>query len=405
MATYNQIYNLLNAITNESVGGTAITVKDTASFISLGNTVLDSSQNIDEFYSKLPDVIGRIITRYQAIKRRKRGIDKTPLDFGIAILEVERQTIARAKKNNSWDDQANPFAILLKDDTDITASIYSVISGWEIDKITYDYQLETAFHNEAEMASFLGLIMQDMWDGMTKAQNDIDALTECTAMAQSVYASVVPATPKLTAFNILSAFKVVHPDTTLTADTCIYDTAFLRFSAEFMLCRIKDAKELTKLFNVDGAEVELDDDYKFHVLGEFASKLAVYLEADTYHNEFVSLPGYEEITAWQGMGSVGSYAEKSSINVTHGDITVALEGIVGHVFAPGRMFTMIDKIRTKSIYNPASELTNWYHKADIGQAIRNKDIGIVFYIADEDWAPEESDGDGEAKTSTRKKTA
>ena len=46
MATYNQIYNLLNAITNESVGGTAITVKDTASFISLGNKILDSSQNI-----------------------------------------------------------------------------------------------------------------------------------------------------------------------------------------------------------------------------------------------------------------------------------------------------------------------------------------------------------------------
>ena len=101
MATYNQIYQLLNAITNESVGGTAITVKDTSSFISLGNLILDSSQNIDAFYSKLPDVIGRIITRYQKIKRRKRGIDKTPLDFGIAILEVERQTIARAKKNNS----------------------------------------------------------------------------------------------------------------------------------------------------------------------------------------------------------------------------------------------------------------------------------------------------------------
>lgn len=383
MATYNQIYQLLNAITNESVGGTAITVKDTSSFISLGNLVLDSSQNIDAFYSKLPDVIGRIITRYQKIKRRKRGIDKTPLDFGIAILEVERQTIARAKKNNSWDNQANPFAILLKDDTDITASIYSVISGWEVDKITYDYQLETAFHSEAEMASFLGLIMQDMYDGMTKALNDVDALTECTAMAQSYLAIRTPGSNRKTAYNLATEYNSVFTNEQVTSiNDCLYNPKFLKFCAEFILCRIKDAKELTNLFNVAGAEVELDDDYKFHVLGEFASKLAVYLEADTYHNEFVSLPGYEEITAWQGMGSNGSWADKSSISIVgEGGVEVNLANVVAHVFAPGRMFTMVDKIRTKSIYNPASELTNWYHKADIGQAIRPKDIGIVFYIA------------------------
>lgn len=382
MATYNQIYQLLNAITNESVGGTAITVKDTSSFISLGNLVLDSSQNIDAFYSKLPDVIGRIITRYQKIKRRKRGIDKTPLDFGIAILEVERQTIARAKKNNSWDNQANPFAILTKDDTDITASIYSVISGWEVDKITYDYQLETAFHSEAEMASFLGLIMQDMYDGMTKALNDVDALTECTAMAQSYQASNPDGLNRKTAYNLATEYNNVFSDEPVESiNDCLYNPKFLKFCAEFILCRIKDAKELTNLFNVAGAEVELDDDYKFHVLGEFASKLAVYLEADTYHNEFVSLPGYEEITAWQGMGSDGSWNSKSSVCVELPDnYPVYLYNVVAHVFAPGRMFTMVDKIRTKSIYNSASELTNWYHKADIGQCIRPKDIGIVFFI-------------------------
>ena len=204
------------------------------------------------------------------------------------------------------------------------------------------------------------------------------------------YRSILATTatrPKLTAFNLLTQYKAIYTTSTLTAATAIYDPGFLRYSAEFILNRIKDAKELTNLYNVDGAEVELDDDYKFHILAEFASKLAVYLEADTYHNEFVSLPGFEEITAWQGMGLTGSWTDKSSINVTHGDMTVAQSGIVAHLFAPGRMFTMVDKIRTKSIYNPASELTNWYHKADIGQAIRNKDIGIVFYISDTDWTP------------------
>lgn len=38
------------------------------------------------------------------------------------------------------------------------------------------------------------------------------------------------------------------------------------------------------------------------------------------------------------------------------------------------------------MYNGGSELTNWYHKADIGYLIRPYEIGVVFYIADTDWA-------------------
>ena len=233
------------------------------------------------------------------------------------------------------------------------------------------------------MASFLGLIMQDMYDGMTKALNDIDALTECTAMMQSYLASDPTGLNRRTAFNLAKEYNDTFVNDPITSIfDALYNPKFLKFCAEFILCRIKDAKELSNLFNVAGAEVELDDDYKFHVLGEFASKLSVYLEADTYHNEFVSLPGYEEITAWQGMGDSGIWDDKSEIYIKMNEEDTAhhLTGIVAHLFAPGRMFTMVDKIRTKSIYNPASELTNWYHKADIGQAIRPKDIGIVFYI-------------------------
>ena len=384
MANFNQIYNLVNAITNEKVGGESITVKDTSTLVSLGKKILSSSDNVDEFYKKLPDVIGRITTHYQAIRRHTRGIERTPIDFGIAVLEYERHSIARAKKNNSWGEQVNPFTIMTKDDTDIDVNIYSVISGWELNKITYDEQLKTAFHNEAEMANFLGMIFQDMYDGMTNAQNDTDAICECTAMAQSLIATTTD-NPRMTAFNLFTEYKAENPSTTLTAATCRKNSDFLKFAGSFILNKIDDAKSLSNLFNVGGAEVELDEDFKIHMLSEFASNMAFYLQADTYHNELVSIKGFEKITAWQGLGNSDTFDEKSSIAVTNDDITVVQSGIVCHVYTSGRMFTMIDRIRTKSLYNPASELTNWYHKADIGMAIRRNDIGIVFYIADTDF--------------------
>ena len=42
MATVNQIYGMVNDCAKESMGAQAITVKDTATLVSLGNMVLSS---------------------------------------------------------------------------------------------------------------------------------------------------------------------------------------------------------------------------------------------------------------------------------------------------------------------------------------------------------------------------
>lgn len=383
MATYEQIYDLVNAITEGSIGTRTITVKDTTSLVSLGNVVLASDKNREEFYNKLPDVIGRIVCRYQQLKRRDRDIEVDPIEWGIAVEEVWKDQVSRARKNGSWGEQVNPFDVLKKDDTAINVSIYKSLTGWENDKVTYDHQLNTAFHNAVEMASFLSMIMQDMYDGMTQALNDTDRITECTAMAQSLYGAA--STGAQTAINLFTAWTAVNPSTTLTPDTCLYDSDFLRFATETILNTVENAGELSVLYNTAGAEVELADDFRLHMLSEFANKLSIYLHADTYHEDLLKLPGFRKINSWQGLGRGATYAQKSKIDIINNDLQVTQGGIVAHLFARGRMMTMIDRIRTKSIYNPASECTNWYHKADIGYLVRPYEVGIVFYIASSDW--------------------
>lgn len=384
MATYAQIYQLVNAITEGSIGNRSITVKDTTSLISLGDVVLSTDKNKEEFYNKLPAVIGRIVCRYQELKRRDRDIEVDPLTFGMAIEEVWKDQVGRAKKNNSWGEQVNPFEVLKKDDTAINVSVYKSLAGWEVDKVTYDYQLEKCFHNAVEMASFLSMIMQDMYDAMTQALNDTDRITECTAIAQSIYGAA--STGAQTAVNLYTSFKAeVDPSTSLTTTTCMYDAGFLRYCTEKILNVVENARELTVLYNTAGAERELADDFKLHMLSEFANKLSIYLHADTYHEDLLKLPGFRKINSWQGLGRGATFAQKSKIDIIHDDLQVSQGGIVAHLFARGRMMTTVDKIRTKSVYNGGSECTNWFHKADIGYIIRPYEDGVVFYIADTDW--------------------
>lgn len=392
MATYSQLYELINATTEGAIGGTAITVKDTTSLVSLGNVVLSTDKNTDEFYNKLADMIGRIVSRYMTIRKDSRGIRVDPLEFGIALQEITVKTIARAKQNNSWGEQVNPFAVLKKDDTDIECYLFKSFGGWEINKVTYDYQLQTAFHNGVEMASFMSMIFADAANGMIMAENDNERLCEGTAIALSLWSAAKNS--KLTAFNLFTLYKAENPDTTLTAATCRTNAGFLRYATEKMLNVVEDAKEVSILYNPAGHEVQLDDDFQFHMLSEFANKLSIYLHADTYHEDLLKLPGFKKINSWQGLGSDTSWNEKSKVSIVNGDtegnvIEVDQSGIVGHLFASPRMLTVIDRQRTKSIYNPGSECTTWFNKADIGYIVRPYEVGIVFYIADTDFDPDQ----------------
>ena len=382
---YKQIFSILNAATEQSVGGENITIKDVSGMISLGEKVENSVDFRKSFINGLLPVIGRIVSYAMELRRETRGIEKTPIEFGAAVLEYERYRIARAKENTAWvKPQVNPFSVQPEDDTDFTATVYSVICGWQINKVIYDYQLYSSFHNISEMSAFLSMIYQDMYDGMTDKMNRVDALTECLAIGQSLLATTWK--PKRqTAFNFWTLFKRKFPNSTLSFSDCRNDTFFLKFCGSFLKEKIRDAYHISNLFNVGGAEKQLDDDYRVHVLGSFASDMGYYLQADTFHNEITGLPNYEEITAWQGLGGDASYEEKSKICISCGDLSVTQSGIVAHIFSSRRMATMIDRINTESVRNGASACTDLFHRADIGQMIRRNDIGMVFYIAESDF--------------------
>ena len=419
MSTYKQIYGLMNDVTALMTGETQFTTAvDTSSFVSLGNEVLSTASNVEQFYQKLPDVIGRIVSRYQQLKRRTRDIQVEPLDFGIALMEIEVGKIARAKSNRSWytTKEVNPFAITdtttsgtdpnkggaeqFNDDTDLIVNIISKIAGWETEKIIYDDQLFTAFQNEAQMAAFVSMIFQDMYNGMINCLNDAEAECEATAMGQELYANANSGTK--TAVNLLAGYTTDTGDTTVTASNWMYSADFLKYANARIVNDIKNAAQLSSLYT-PGADLsstpqklierELGE-FKIHVLSDFATASRFYLLADTYNANFVELGGYSEVVCWQGRkgaSSADTFADKSNIKVTNdfdgsGDLTKAVNtqsksGVVAHVFANGRMLSMIDKIRTKSMYNPIGERTTYAHKADIGYAVRPTEIGITYYIA------------------------
>ena len=220
---------------------------------------------------------------------------------------------------------------------------------------------------------------------MTNAANDNERLCEGTAMALSLWSKAQNST--YTAVNLWTKFKAEYPSSTLTFGECQTDPTFLKYATDQMLIVVENAKELSALYNPAKHETELDDDFKIHMLSEFANKLSIYLRADTYHEDLLKIPGFSKVNSWQGLGSDTSFEQKSKIAITNDQMSVTQSGIIAHLFASPRMLTVIDKPRTKSVYNPGSECTTWFFKADIGYIVRPYEVGVVFYIAETDFTP------------------
>lgn len=377
MANVNQIYNFLNDTTKEMIGGSPITVKDTSTLVSLGDTILSSDTSTEQFYTKLVDKIGMTYVKYRELtKDALSDILRTPMDFGIILQKVNTSEIARAVENGSWTNQKNPFANG-KDTTKITSTLFSKIATWELDKIIYDYQLKTAFKSATEMGAFIQLVFNDMYNGMELALRDCANLCVATSIGDCLASS-----KNTVKRNLLTEYNSLTNED-LTVASCMRSLNFLKYASREINLVVKRMHDVSTLFNSKGYErFTSDNELNIRMLADFSTACSSYLEADTFHKELVALPHYKEVSYWQGLGERGSFTDVSTIKVTNDTINVEQSGVLAFISDKERHGVMIDKIRTKTMYNPASELTNYFHKADIGMYMDNSEQGIVFYIAE-----------------------
>lgn len=378
MATANQIYSVINTAARQAIGESAITAQDTSSFVALGNQIFSTSANVDAMYSALPDVIGKVWIKYMELKRDDRGLIRTPLDYGIIMERITVDKIADANVNDSWLKNPDVYAPeKMSDNTDISVQMISKLATFSVDKVIFDTQLRTGFNSAERMGAFIQLIFNDMYNGMTKNLNTTTRLAESTAIAQSL------STYGKVHYNLLKMYNT-EAGTSLTLSQARRNKEFILWATKTIKDTIARAKENSVLYNVAGAERELqDDELRMHVLSDFDSDMLVYAQSSTYHKELVELYGYERVTAWQGLSDDATFKSVSTVAIKNGDINITQSGVVCHIFAHDKVGVMIDRIRTKSQYIPTAERTMYSHKADIGYFVLPNEIDIVFYMAED----------------------
>ena len=108
--TTEQIYTVVNGAAAQALGTGAIAAVDTASFVSLGNSVLSSSVNTEAFLNTLAQRIGRTIISYREYKNKFRDMVLNDFEYG-AILQKIKVAMPSAEEDESYgltDGQQHP---------------------------------------------------------------------------------------------------------------------------------------------------------------------------------------------------------------------------------------------------------------------------------------------------------
>lgn len=380
-----QIYQIINGMAEQSLGMKDLQPND-STFISIGKKVLSSDKNTDAMYKTLVDRIGRTVLAIRSYKGKNATMDREPFEYG-AILQKLSFQMPDAQSSDTWTPQETKAAdVWEKTQTTFMQTFFDKWSAFEFPATIYDTQLETAFLNAGAMAAFIDGIFTAMYNSLEIAYENIGNVARASLIASVMNGGNVP-----NKVNLIQGYKDFSGET-LTVQQAYRNLDFLKYASMTMALTSDQMEKPSKTFNLAqwGRHTEKDKQV-FEIQSNFAKIFDTYLQADTFHKEITQLPLYQSVPYWQGSGKSWALNDVTGINVkievpptteggTPTTTTVTANNIVGVLRDIDSCGTTIDKRRTKSIYNPRGEYTNYWLKAELGQFRDTSENCVVFYL-------------------------
>lgn len=377
MSKVEQIYTLVNETAKESMGEKAIAVKDVSSLIALGDSVLSSASDTENFLNTLVDRIARTVFSVRRYETDTEGMVRHPFEFGCIVQKIYVD-MPEAKQNNSWEIGKEGYTPVFAPVIKPTAKqkLFKGITTWEVDVTIPDYMLRTAFLNETSMATFIDAIFTAMDNMITLALENNANLTRASYIARKLKGG-----KPCGAINLLHEYNTLT-SASLTVESAMMNAEFLAWASRAINLWVKRMSKMSVLFNEEGYKRHTPKDkIVVNLLQDFTSACDTFLGANTFHDELVKLPMYDSVAYWQGAGTSFDFNDTSAINVKIDEsTTIAKKGIIGVVYDYEAMGVTLNERRSTSERNNHDEYTNYYNKANIGYFNDMSENGIVFYL-------------------------
>lgn len=381
----NQIYQIMNSVTGEILGESAILAEDLSNIVDIGTAIFNASA-IDNYVKSLVNHIGRVIFVNRPYSGNVPSVLMDGWEYG-SVLEKIHAELPDATENESWeltDGTSYDPNVFYK--PTVSAKFFNKRVTFEIPMSFTERQVKESFSNAEQLNGFLSMLYNAVDKSMTVKVDALVMRTINNMIGETLNADfaggVYSGGSGVKAVNLLYLYNQRY-GTSLTAANAITEPDFIRFASYEMGVYMSRMSKISTLFNIGGKDRFTPADM-LHVvmLADFKKAANVFLQSDVFHDSFTELPNADVVPYWQGSGTGYGFADISAVKITTASgATIDAGGILGVMFDRDALgVTNLDR-RVTTNYNPKAEFYNNWYKFDAGYFNDTNENFVVFFVA------------------------
>lgn len=388
-------YQLINAISAQSVGATGLTATDTSSFVKVAEAIMQTG--LESTMNAIGYVLGRTIFSIRPYKSKLASLERDPERFGMITRKIT-YLMSGASQSNNWNTQID--GTQLQDGASIDPFVINAPKAVQLcipgaESLQTDYtifknQLRVAFSNESEFIRFwetISLHVMNMIEKQKESKSRV-VLANFIAGKYEMEGGQQGCRDLVYDFNV--AFNTSYTREQLLTT---YATDFWKFVA----AEIKnDSERLSDMTcyhheHLSGMAPIVrhtpKDRQKLVVYGPAFNAEKAYVFSTLFNPQYLDIATTEEVTHWQAKDYPASINITPSVfNGSTGEANagdpVSIPYVLGVLFDEEALGIMPKFDSAGSIYNPYGEYTNmvwhWLYKSYCDYT----ENGIVYVLGD-----------------------
>ena len=391
-----QVATLVNGVNNEMIGASALLEEDLSNVVDVGKAVFDAT-SYDKYVAALVDHIGKVIFVDRKYAGELASLYRDNWEYGAVMEKVYVTDMPVAVENDSWKlTNGTSYDPNVFTQPDVAAKFYNKKTTFEVDLSIADIQVRSAFDSATQLNAFISMLMNAVDTAINIRLEGLAERVVNTLIANTVYDDIPDLDPAKTGTKAINLLKLYNDQfdpnglDPLTVDEALYTPEFIRFASLTMAKTLDRLRKPSILFNCGSLLRHTPKDMQhFILLSDFKRAADVYLQSDTFNEEYTALPLADSVPYWQGSGTDYSFDNISKIHldiVDPSDDTKTVEvewgGVLGVVFDHWAGGITNDKRRVTSNYNPKAEFTNMFYKQDANYFVDLNENCVVFFIGE-----------------------
>lgn len=304
--SFNQISTLLNAINQQATGQTSIAPVDTASFVSMANTLLQ--MGYDPLATAISQVLAKTIFSVRPYSELFKGIRVSNQKYGnhVRKLQVVDKPLVDSKVYDLTDEQAIDHYEVRKPKV-LQTNYYGEETFSDFLTI-YTVQLDNAMSGPEEFASFISMILQNVEDKLAMSRENLSRMLVSNLIGAKALADSDNVINLLTAYN---DYLGLTSTSRLTVEDVKAPSRYSDF-IKFAYAKIKNVSDLMRSrsvkyhMNITNSPIMRHTPYanqRLYISSFDKHMIDTRVLADVFNDEQMRLMDFQPVDFWQSIES------------------------------------------------------------------------------------------------------